>query len=183
MSEQNNTGDGDKKPQGEAPVDGQKQQSEFTPISSQDQLDALIKERIERAKASEAEKYKGYDEMKQKASEFDKLQDAQKTETQKLADQLAAEKKRADEAERKALLTKVSGGDEVLEEALKGSTLEELEASKAKILAWRDANKGGADEGTKSAGGNNRPVAKVTATGQSAGGEKSLAELVASIKR
>jgi len=44
--------------------------SEFTPIETQEQLDKIIGERIARAKASAAEKYADYDEIKAKNAEY-----------------------------------------------------------------------------------------------------------------
>ena len=41
---------------------------EFTPITSQEQLDQVIKGRIERAQAKAAERYADYDELKAKAA-------------------------------------------------------------------------------------------------------------------
>ena len=44
--------------------------AEFTPIETQEQLDKIIGERIARAKASAAEKYADYDEIKAKNAEY-----------------------------------------------------------------------------------------------------------------
>lgn len=54
---------------------GPPQAPAFTAITSAEALDQLL--------AAERAKYADYDQLKSKASEFDKVQDAQKTETQK----------------------------------------------------------------------------------------------------
>lgn len=59
--------------------------TEFAPITSQDEFDRRIAERINRTKAQ----FKDYADLKQKAEEFDRLQEAQKTETQKQTEELS----------------------------------------------------------------------------------------------
>jgi hypothetical protein len=107
--------------------EGQKAQA-FTPIASQEELDRIIEGRLHR----EREKYKGFDEIKAKAAEYDKQAEKDMTELQKLT-------RRAEEAEKKAQafeqqqqvaawtqeVAKASG---VPAEALRGSTKEEIEA-------------------------------------------------------
>ncbi len=44
--------------------------SDFTPIESQEQLNAVIGERISRAEEKAAEKYKDYDEIKQQNADY-----------------------------------------------------------------------------------------------------------------
>lgn len=56
----------------------------FKPITSQEDLDKLIGSRVARERA----KYEGFDELKAKAEQFDKLQDTSKSETDRLQDQL-----------------------------------------------------------------------------------------------
>lgn len=53
---------------------------------TQADVDRLLADRL----ARERKKFAGYDDLKKKATEFDKLQDAQKTEVEKLNDQLTA---------------------------------------------------------------------------------------------
>src|SRR5699024_506029 len=64
---------------------------EFEPITSQEELDRRIAKRLER----ERNKYSDYDELQAKAAQFDELQEANKTEQQKLTE-------RAEKAERDA---------------------------------------------------------------------------------
>jgi len=95
---------------------------------SQADLDRIIADRLSREKA----KYSDYTDLKKKADEFDKLAEAQKTETQKAQDRADAAEKRIAEFETakqveawKADVAKAAG---VPVEALRGSTLEELQA-------------------------------------------------------
>lgn len=98
---------------------------EFKPITSQDELNRIIGERVKRAKPAD------YDELKAKASEFDKVAEASKTELQKAIERAEAAEKKAASFEAKeqraawaADIVKDSG---VPPEALRGSTREELE--------------------------------------------------------
>jgi DNA repair exonuclease SbcCD ATPase subunit len=57
----------------------------FTPPSSQDELDRIVSKRLER----ERSKFADYDDLKAKATQFDQLSEQNKTELQKLQDELA----------------------------------------------------------------------------------------------
>lgn len=59
--------------------------SEFTPITSQEDLDRKLGERL----ARERSKYADYDDLKAKAAKFDEADAASKTELQKLQDAVA----------------------------------------------------------------------------------------------
>lgn len=61
----------------------------FTPIETQEQLDALIKERIERAERKAAEQFADYDQLKEKAARLDEMEAASKSELQKANEELA----------------------------------------------------------------------------------------------
>lgn len=54
----------------------------WTPPASQDELDRIISDRLKRQQAQ----FAGYDDLKKKAEEFDKLQEAQKTELERERD-------------------------------------------------------------------------------------------------
>ncbi|MFD4442516.1 hypothetical protein ACFWPK_22375 [Nocardia sp. NPDC058519] len=105
----------------------------FAPITSQDQLDRLLGKRLGQLKAQ----YAGYDDYKAKATEFDRLKDSQKTNEQRLNDQLAqvqqenaelkANQLRADVAAAKGLTPKQAA-------RLRGATREELEADADDLL-------------------------------------------------
>jgi len=78
-------GAGDGAGQGGAQQDpGNAGGDEFTPITSQEQFDKTFNQRWAREQAKIHDQYKGFDEMKSKADEFDKLQAANQTESQRL---------------------------------------------------------------------------------------------------
>lgn len=85
---------------------------EFKPITTQEQFDQAIKGRIERAQAKAAERFADYDELKAKADEYDRAQEASKTELQKAQDKAAkaeaALKAMKDERERAAAVAKAA---------------------------------------------------------------------------
>ena len=85
--------------------------------------EARAKENAAKAKANE-----------QAAARLAELEEAQKTEAQKLADRLAAAEKKALEAERRAF----AKDKDVPVSLVTGTTPEEWEAAAAEALAWRD---------------------------------------------
>lgn len=102
--------------------------STYTPPATQADLDRIVTERIGR----ERSKYADYDDLKAKADQFDKLEEANKTELQK-------EKDRADKAEaelgtlraekaRNELAAEVAKAKGVPAHLLSGTTKEQLEA-------------------------------------------------------
>ncbi len=128
------TGEGadgaDDTPKGDAGDDGAKQ---FTPISSQDELDRIVRGRLARQK----EQFSGYDEYKRKAEEFDKLAESQKTEAQKLQDAATLAQRNATEAEQRAMRLEVAmekGLTTAQAKRLVGATKEELEADADELL-------------------------------------------------
>lgn len=84
----------------------------FTPITTQDDLNRIIGERLERERA----KFSDYDDLKTKASKYDELDEANKSEAQRLNDQLAAEKSAREQAEATALRYRVASKHGVSEE-------------------------------------------------------------------
>ena len=58
----------------------------FEPITSQEQLNATLRDRIARERA----KFSDYDDLKKKAAQFDDLEQSKKSEAQKTADRIAA---------------------------------------------------------------------------------------------
>lgn len=110
--------------------------SDFEPITSQEALDKVIGQRIERVK----KQYADYKDVKAKAERFDQLESASKTELQKLQERAAAlESQLANEQLNSVRATvaveKGVPGDYF--EFLIGSTREELEAAADKLLALR----------------------------------------------
>lgn len=74
------------------------------------------------------------------AKRLNEIEDANKTELQKVAERAEAAERRAAEFESKALRTEVAAAKGVPLAGLTGSTKEELEASADALLAWRDAS-------------------------------------------
>lgn len=75
-------------------IESQPAGGSFTPISTQEELDRIVKDRVDRAKRSARKSFETeYAETFRKASEYDKAQEASKTELEKLTE-------RADAAER-----------------------------------------------------------------------------------
>ena len=77
--------------------------------------------------------------LKDKARRLDELEEAQKTEAQKLADRLAAAEAKAQAAELKALRSEIAQAKGVPAALLTGSTEDELNASADALLAFRGA--------------------------------------------
>src|SRR5665647_594801 len=86
---------------------------EFTPITSQEDLDRALGKRLER----ERSKFADYDAIKAKAAEFDKATEANKTELQKERDRADAAEKKVGGYEQRDQVTKWA------EDAVKGSTI------------------------------------------------------------
>ncbi|MFW0112120.1 hypothetical protein [Rothia sp. CCM 9416] len=101
---------------------------DFSPITSQAELNRVIENRLER----ERRKYADYAELKAKASKFEEFEEASKSEQQKLAEraqkaeaELAKLQAAAQLTEWKAQVSEATG---VPAKVLAGSTLEELTA-------------------------------------------------------
>ena len=67
---------------------------EFKPITSQDDLNRILNERLQRERA----KYADYRDVKAKAAKLDEIEEKNKTEAQRLADRIAVAEKAAAEA-------------------------------------------------------------------------------------
>lgn len=119
---------------------------EFKPITSQEDLNRIIAERVKRAEA----KYADTPELRKKAAQFDAITEAQKTELQKIQDRAdAAEKRAADleaaEAKRQAdaeaakqvadWKAKIAEDTGVPASALRGSTKEDLQEHARELKA------------------------------------------------
>ena len=109
----------------------------FTAITSQEEFDKAIQYRIARERA----KFDGFDQYKTDAEELAKIRDGEKTELQKLTEQLQAQTARAETAERESLKSSVAAEKGVPAGSLTGTTREELEAAADQLIAWRDQNK------------------------------------------
>ena len=78
-------------------------QQEYTPPASQAELDRIIGSRLARERAQFAD----YDEVKARADRLTEIEDAQKTEQQRLQDALDAEKARAGQFEQQLTAAQV----------------------------------------------------------------------------
>lgn len=106
----------------------------FTPPASQDELNKIISERV----ARERSKFADYTDLKSKAAKFDELDQASKTEQERLTEKLVAAEARAAEIEGRALRLEVAsenGLTPAQAKRLVGSTREELEADAKELLA------------------------------------------------
>lgn len=123
-------------PSGDTPAAG-----EFKPITSQEDLDATIKDRLARERA----KFKDYNDLKAKAGQFDQLQAANQTEAEKAAARLAElEAKLATNAAetlrlRVASQHKITDADDI--RLFLTGTDEETLTEQAKRLADREADR------------------------------------------
>lgn len=104
--------------------------ADFKPIATQEELDAIISERIR----AETEKFADYDALKEKAGQYDGLQQEMETLKQELKtgrQTVSSLEKRAETAENTLLRLKVAHANNIpfeMAERLKGSTEEELTA-------------------------------------------------------
>ena len=78
--------------------------AEFAPITSQEDLNRTIAERIAREKS----KYADYGDLQAKAARLAEIEESQKTESQKLADATAKAQREADEARSETTRYKVA---------------------------------------------------------------------------
>lgn len=123
----------------------------FKPITSQEQLDRLIGERINKVKSQ----FSDYDDLKSKASKLDELEEKNKTELQRIAEERDAAVKERDGL--KVAQLKIDVGVEkgltpAQAKRLVGSTKEELEADAEAFLS---------DIGSRAAGGPRRDPKKL----------------------
>lgn len=99
MSEGTSTQDGNN-PSGDTSAAG----DEFKPITSQEEFEARLKDRLARERA----KFADYKDLKAKAARLDEIEEANKTETQRLADRLTEAERAAETARSEALRFKVA---------------------------------------------------------------------------
>ncbi|PFG16284.1 hypothetical protein ATK74_0818 [Propionicimonas paludicola] len=115
----------------------------YTPPATQEDLDRIIADRLTRQETKIRGEYADYEDLKNKAAQFDKAQDASKTELQKALDRIEATEKElnAFKTEKQSAAAKAAQDKQVADwtaevaktkgvpaELLKGSTKEELEA-------------------------------------------------------
>lgn len=106
--------------------------SGWTPPASQEEYNRVIAERVSRERA----KYADYGDLKTKASQFDDLSNAQKTEVQKAIDRAEAAERALSESKSEALRNSVLAKHQIPEEYqdfVFGATEEELTARAEKV--------------------------------------------------
>ena len=107
--------------------------NDFQPITTQDALDKIIGQRIDRVK----KQYTGFDELKAKADQFDEFQEASKTELQRVQERAQQLEVELTSERSKALVESVAAAKDVPAAGLTGSNREELEASADALIEWR----------------------------------------------
>lgn len=99
----------------------------FKPITTQDDLNKVIGQRIAKVES----RFADYDDLKAKAAEFDKVQQAAKTDLERALERAETAEKRAAAYEAKeqraTWAAEIVGDSGVPAEALRGSTRDELE--------------------------------------------------------
>ena len=109
----------------------------FKPITSQEEFNRILAQRLER----ERSKFADYDDLKAKASKYDKVVESQKTAEQRLQEQLQQAERRAQEAERTALRVRIATEFGVPQEAVHGDDEASMRTTAQKLVEWRDSNK------------------------------------------
>ena len=108
---------------------------------TQEQVDAIVKDRLSR----ERDKYKDYADLKNKAAEYDKQQEANKTELQKAQEQAESLKKELagmkEQEKIRGIRKKVSGDTGVPEDLLTGDSEEDCKAQAEAILKFAKGSK------------------------------------------
>lgn len=108
------------------------EKTEFEPITSQEQLDGILKGRLAREREKAAAKYADYDELKAKAAKFDEVEAAQMSDLEKAkkeVEELKAAAAKRDEADRvRGLKAKVSKATGVPADLISGADEESMTA-------------------------------------------------------
>lgn len=115
-------------------VDDNGGKSGFTPPATQEELNRIIADRISREKA----KFADYNDLKTKAAEFDKLADAQKSETQKALERAEAAERALASTQSESLRLSVIARHSIpadYQEFVSGVDEAELEAKALKVLS------------------------------------------------
>lgn len=108
--------------------------SGFTPPATQEEFNRIIAERVSREKA----KYSDYGDLKSKATRFDELSEAQKSEVQKAVERAETAEKALQAKESEALRLSVIAKHQIPEEyqdLVVGADQEELEKRAASVAA------------------------------------------------
>lgn len=136
MTEQDTSNEGGNNTGGSTPSTG----DEFKAITSQEELNAVLKDRLERERA----KFSDYKDLKSKAAQLDSLAEASKTEAEKFNERIAALEKAngdlATSALRARIQAKFSISDEDAELFLTGADEDSL-TKQAQRLAQRESER------------------------------------------
>jgi len=135
----------------------------FKPITSQDELNATLSDRLARERA----KFADYNDLKAKAQQFDDLQQASKSEAQKTADRIAALEQELTSTKTEALRSRVQARFKIADEDAElflTATDEDTLVKQAQRLAER------AEDRKKQ--GNRAPLQGRTTTTTGDGGER-----------
>lgn len=124
MSENNEGGNGTS---GDTPP-----ADEFKPITSQDELNRLIGDRVKRATA----KYADYDDVKAKANKLAEIEESSKTEAQKAIERAEAAERRASELERQNTAARLAAEYGVPVEVIHGGDEAAMRAVAERVQSW-----------------------------------------------
>ncbi len=135
---------------GSKPAEAQK--PEFQPITSQEQLNALLGDRLARERA----KFADYDELKAKATKFDQAEQASKTELEKAVEANAKLRIELDSYRAREQVaqwaSEVSEATGIPATVLRGSNKDELEAHAAELQKLIGARRRGGNDPVPSQG-------------------------------
>lgn len=116
---------------------------EFEAITTQEQLDRVLKDRLERKEKAVRGEYADYDDLKAKAEKYDEAQEAAKTELEKATERAAkaeAEAQALREAKARAdLAARVSAATGVPATLIQGDTEDAMTASANAIAEYAKA--------------------------------------------
>lgn len=126
--------------------------SEFKAIETQEQFDAAVKERVARAQKSVEEKYKDYDDLKNKVSDYETQIENFKNEKSTLENEKEALQKNVDTANITNIKYRVAVAEGIpinLAERLNGTTEEEIKKDAENFSKFKhEAPLGGSGEPT-----------------------------------
>lgn len=148
----------------------------FKPIETQEDFDAAIKERLERAKKSAAEQFSDYDAIKKELQGYKDAEAAGKTELEKLTEKVAAmEKEKADKEAADAiseLRRKVADELKVPAALIQGDDEEAMRASAKAVSEYAQSYKPSAPR---------VPGAGKSAKGASTAGDQDMRDFVSQL--
>ncbi len=136
---------------------------EFAAITTQEDFDKAIQERIARAKAEAAKPFSDYDQIKADAEKWRKAEDDKKPADQRQAEEFDRLRKENESLKAGQLRVDVAAAKGVPAALLTGSTKEELEAHADALIEFRGKVPNGPvvdNENTGNAGNDNKSKSK-----------------------